>query len=395
MTKVLFVGLDVHAETIAVATAEDGRNGEVRFYGIIANTADAILKLTKVLSLRGQTLEFCYEAGPCGYGVHRLLVKLGHGCAMVSPSLIPRKVGDRVKTDRRDAEMLPRLWRAGELTLIWTPNEEDEAMRDLKRTRKQTMDALKVAKQQLLSFLLRHGLRYSRPTYWTKSHWRWINELRKFVYPYQQLAFEELKRSIHQIAARLATLNQAIADAVKTWRFGPVVEALRALRGVDTTIAATLAAEIGDITRFSSPRQLMAWLGLVPSEHSSGSSVRRGRLTKTGNALARTMMVEAGCSYRHPAREQHKTTQARCPPAPGHPRRRLEGSGSADQTVSRPCTHRQTTASRARRGCQRIGRLCLGYCPPDTAPSLIAPRRKPSRAACWRRRPGSGNPRRT
>ena len=306
MTKVLFVGLDVHAETIAVATAEDGRNGEVRFFGVIANTADAVLKLTKVLSGQGQTLEFCYEAGPCGYGVHRLLGKLGHGCAVVSPSLIPRKVGDRVKTDRRDAEMLARLWRAGELTPIWTPNEEDEAMRDLVRTRKQTMDALKVAKQQLLSFLLRHGLRFSRPTYWTKSHWRWINELRKFAYPHQQLAFEELKRSIHQIAARLATINQAIADAVKTWRFGPVVEALRALRGVDTTIAATLAAEIGDITRFSNPRQLMAWLGLVPSEHSSGSSVRRGRLTRTGNALARTMMVEAGWSYRHPAREQHK-----------------------------------------------------------------------------------------
>lgn len=186
-------------------------------------------------------------------------------------------------------EMLARLWRAGELTPIWTPNEEDEAMRDLIRTRKQTMDTLKVAKQQLLSFLLRHGLRYFRPTYWTKSHWRWINALRKFGYPHQQLAFEALKRSIHQITARLDTLNRAIADAVKIWRFGPVVEALRALRGVDTTIAATLAAEIGDIARFSSPRQLMAWLGLVPSEHSSGSSVRRGRLTRTGNALARTM----------------------------------------------------------------------------------------------------------
>ena len=197
-------------------------------------------------------------------------------------------------------EMLARLWRAGELTPIWTPDEEDEAMRDLIRTRKQTMDSLKVAKQQLHSFLLRHGLRYSRPTYWTKSHWCWINELRKFRFPHQQLAFEALKRNIHQIMARLGTLNTAIEDAVKGWRFGPVVDALRALRGVDTTIAATLTAEIGDITRFATPRQLMAWLGLVPSEHSSGSSIRRGRLTKTGNALARTMMVEASWSYRHP-----------------------------------------------------------------------------------------------
>jgi transposase len=303
MTSTVYVGLDVHAETIAVATADDGRNGEIRFYGTIRNTADSILRLTKRLSSRNTTPVFCYEAGPCGYGIHRLLTKLGFECAVVAPTMIPRKVGDRVKTDRRDAEMLARLWRAGELTAIWTPDEEHEAMRDLIRTRKQAMSALKVAKQQLLSFLLRHGLRFDRPTRWTKIHWRWINELRKFRYPYQQLAFEEMKRAIRQIDERVATLDQAIADTVAAWRFGPVVDALRALRGVNTTIAATLVAEIGDISRFSNPRQLMAWLGLVPSEHSSGNTVRRGRITRTGNALARTMMVEASWSYRHPARE--------------------------------------------------------------------------------------------
>jgi transposase len=303
MTSTVYVGLDVHAETIAVATADDGRNGEIRFYGTIRNTADSILRLTKRLSSGNTTPVFCYEAGPCGYGIHRLLTKLGFECAVVAPTMIPRKVGDRVKTDRRDAEMLARLWRAGELTAIWTPDEEHEAMRDLIRTRKQAMSALKVAKQQLLSFLLRHGLRFDRPTRWTKIHWRWINELRKFRYPYQQLAFEEMKRAIRQIDERVATLDQAIADTVAAWRFGPVVDALRALRGVNTTIAATLVAEIGDISRFSNPRQLMAWLGLVPSEHSSGNTVRRGRITRTGNALARTMMVEASWSYRHPARE--------------------------------------------------------------------------------------------
>ena len=245
MNKTLYVGLDVHKDTIAVAVAEDGRGGEIRFHGVTANSADAVLRLTKTLTRNDHRPSFCYEAGPCGYGLHRHLVKLGFECAVVSPAMIPRKVGDRIKTDRRDAEMLARLWRAGELTPIWTPDEEDEAMRDLIRTRKQTMDALKVAKQQLHSFLLRHGLRYSRPTYWTKSHWRWVNELRKFRFPHQQLAFEELKRNIHQIMARLATLNTAIEEAVKGWRFGPVVDALRALRGVDTTIAATLAAEIG------------------------------------------------------------------------------------------------------------------------------------------------------
>jgi len=306
MTKTTYIGLDVHAETIAVATADDGRHGEIRFYGTVVNTADGIMRVAKRLSASGARLEFCYEAGPCGYGVHRLLKKLGHGCAVVAPAMIPRKPGDRVKTDRRDAEMLARLWRAGELTPIWTPDEEHEAMRDLIRARKQAVDALKVAKQQLLSFLLRHGLRYGGATRWSKRHWRWIDELRKFRYPHQQLAFEEMKRAIRQIKARVDTLDQAIADTVQIWRFGPLVEALRALRGVDTTVAATLVAEIGDINRFTNPRQLMAWLGLVPSEHSSGNTTRRGRITRTGNALARTMMVEASWSYRHPAREQYR-----------------------------------------------------------------------------------------
>ena len=219
--------------------------------------------------------------------------------------MIPRKAGDRVKTDRRDAEMPARLWRAGELIPIRTPDEEQEAMRDLIRTRKQTMDALKVARQQLLSFLLRHGLRYRNGRYRTRRHRRWLTEPRRFRSPHQHLAFEELKRAINQIEARVATLAQAIEAAIKGWHFAPVVDALRALRGVNTTIAAPVVAEIGDISRFSNPRQLMAWLGLVPSEHSSGSSTRRGRLTKAGNALARTMLVEAGWSYRHPPKEGH------------------------------------------------------------------------------------------
>ncbi len=194
-------------------------------------------------------------------------------------------------------------WRAGELTPIWTPDEEQEAMRDLIRTRKQATDAVKGAKQQLLSFLLRHGLRYQNGSYWTKRHRRWLAELRRFPFSHQQLAFEELKRAVDQAEARVATLDQAIEEAIQTWRFAPVVDALRALRGVNTTIAATVVAETGDITRFENPRQLMAWLGLVPTEHSSGNTTRRGRLTKTGNALARTMLVEASWSYRHPPKE--------------------------------------------------------------------------------------------
>ncbi len=305
MDQVVYVGLDVHADTIAVALADEGRAGEVRFYGTIPNSADSVLQLTKRLSAKGRTANFCYEAGPCGYGLYRHLTRLGFECAVVAPAMIPRKAGDRVKTDRRDAEMLARLWRADKLTPIWTPDEEQEAMRDLIRTRHQTMSALKSAKQQLLSFLLRHGLRYRSGGYWTKRHRRWLAELRKFPYPHQQLAFEELKRAIDQLESRINALDLTISETIKDWHFAPVVEALRALRGVNTIIAATVVAEIGDIARFENPRQLMAWLGLVPSEHSSGNTTRRGRLTKTGNALARTMLVEASWSYRHPPKEGH------------------------------------------------------------------------------------------
>ena len=299
-----YVGMDVHAKTIAIATADEGRDGEIRYWGEIPNTGDAILRLTKRLSKDGKTPVFCYEAGPCGYGVFRLLRKLGFECAVVAPSMIPRKPGDRVKTDRRDALMLARLWRAGELTVIHTPDEDQEAFRDLIRARKQAKDAHKSSKQQLLSFLLRHGLQYEK-TYRSKSHWKWINQLRAFPYVHQQLAFEEMKRAIYQAEDRLAALDKAIEEGITGWRYENVVRSLRALRGVDTTIAATLVAEIGDIRRFSNPRQLMAWLGLVPSEHSSGDTVRRGRLTRTGNALARTMLIEASWSYRIPARERY------------------------------------------------------------------------------------------
>jgi len=233
MERTVYVGLDVHADTIAVAIADEGRRGEIRFYGVIDSSSDSVLRMTKRLATAGNSPTFCYDAGPCGYGLHRYLTKLGFECGVIAPSMIPHKSGNRVKTDRRDAEMLARLWRAGELTSIWTPDEEQEAMRDLIRARKQAVDALKVVKQQLLSFLLRHGLRYQNGKYWTKRHRRWLSELRRFPFLHQQLAFEELKRAIDQAEARVATMNATIEDAVKTWHFAPVVDALR---GVDSRL---------------------------------------------------------------------------------------------------------------------------------------------------------------
>ena len=316
----LFVGLDVHKKTISVAMAEATTGAEVRFYGTIANTPDTIRGLCKKLTKDGQQLHFCYEAGPCGYGVQRQLTRLGHCCEVVAPALIPRKVGDKVKTDRRDAMMLAQTLRAGQLTAVWVtavwvtavwvtavwvtavwvPDEAHEAMRDLVRLRAQAMRDLRKARQQLLSFLLRHGL-ISPYGHWTKMHRRWLGEL-VFAHPAQHLAHEEMLQRIERAEALCDRLKGAILDLVPQWTLAPVVQAIQALRGVSLIVASVIVAEVGCFSRFDSPRQLMAYLGLNPSEHSSGATIRRGAITKTGNTLARTCLVEAAWTYRFPAR---------------------------------------------------------------------------------------------
>lgn len=296
----LFVGLDVHKKTISVAIIGGGAGAAVRFYGTIENTPDAIRSLCRKLSKAGQALHYSYEAGPCGYGVQRQLVRLGHRCDVVAPSLIPRKASDKVKTDRRDAMMLAQALRAGQLTEVWVPDEAHEAMRDLVRLRSQAMRDLRKTRQQLLSFLLRHG-RNSPYRHWTKMHRRWLGEL-GFAHPAQHLALEEMLARIDRAEALCERLKQAIRDLVGQWSLAPVVQALQALRGVSLITAAVIVAEVGSFARFESPRQLMAYLGLNPSEHSSGGTIRRGAITKTGNALARTSLVEAAWTYRFPAR---------------------------------------------------------------------------------------------
>ncbi len=297
----VYVGLDVHKLSIAVSLAEEGREGAVRFLGEIPNTPTDLAKLARRLSKDGSQLEFCYEAGGCGYVIHRQLIELGHGCMVVAPSLIPRKPGDRVKTDRRDSQKLAMLHRSGDLTRVWVPDPVHEAMRDLVRARIDAMMALMRARQQLLAFLLRHGRIYEKGKPWTQRHRVWLAE-QVFEQPVHQIVFQDYIEAIFTAQDRRDQLVARIESLIPTWSMGPVVQALRGLRGLDTISAVTFMAGIGDLGRFESPNQLMAYLGLVPSESSSGDRVRRGGITKTGNGEARRMLVEAAWSYRYPAR---------------------------------------------------------------------------------------------
>jgi transposase len=297
---ITYVGLDVHKDTIAVALAEAGIRSDVREYGKIANTSAALKTLAAKLARGGRSLQFCYEAGPCGYGIQRQLSAAGHGCVVVAPSLIPRKPGERVKTDRRDALNLAKLHRAGELTAVWIPDQAHEAIRDLVRARLAAVRTLRQARQQLSGFLLRHGHHYNRPA-WTLLHRRWLAGLR-FEQAAHHTVLEDCIAAIEAATARRDRLEAHIEEALADWSLAPVVRALQALRGMALVGAATLVAELGDISRFTNPRQLMAYLGLVPSEHSSGSTRRQGGITKAGNGAARRMLIEAAWGYRFPAR---------------------------------------------------------------------------------------------
>jgi transposase len=297
----IYVGLDVHKNSIAVAVAREGRDNP-EYFGEIAHDTASIRKLLKRLSPNGEVLNVCYEAGPTGYGLHRELTDQGHECDVVAPSLIPRKAGERLKTDRRDALMLARLHRAGELTPVWVPDQEQEAMRDLTRAR-EDMKAIELkARQRLGAFLLRHGKVYRGKSRWTKAHWRWLEEV-KFASPVQQIVLQEYIEAVREAQRREENLEKLMREALAGWSLQPVVEALMALRGVDLITAMTTLAELGDITRFNSPRELMAYLGVVPSEHSSGETRRQGGITRTGNGHVRRVLVESAHSYRYPARK--------------------------------------------------------------------------------------------
>jgi transposase len=299
--SITVVGLDVHKNSIEIVTADMDRAMEVRRFGRIGGTMDALDRAIRKLVSGGTTLRFVYEAGPCGYEIYRHLTGKGFSCKVVAPSKTPKKSGDRIKNDRRDAETLARLERAGELTSIYVPREEDEAMRDLTRAREDAVRSLKTARHQLHAFLLRYGKRYPGKGSWTPVHMRWLSDI-ALPHPSQQIVLQEYVMAVRGCTERTTRLTDQIAKLLPEWRLHPVVKALQALRGVAPIVAATTVAEIGDLSRFENPRQLMAYLGLVPSEDSSGESTHRGSITKTGNGHVRRALVEAAHAYGFPAR---------------------------------------------------------------------------------------------
>lgn len=294
-----FVGLDVHKESIAIAVAEPGREA-ARFVGTVTSQLKQLLKGLAHLG-RPEQLLVAYEAGPCGYVLARELIKRGYHCEVVAPAQIPRRAGDRIKTDRRDALSLARFLRAGELTAVVIPDPADEAVRDLCRAREDALRARHRARLQLKAMLLRHGHRYTGKSSWSRAHELFLSQV-SLPYAAHQVAYSEYRLAVRDSHERVLRLTQAVREQVLLWRWQGVVQALMSLRGVDLIIATNIVAEIGDLGRFAHPRQLMSFLGLVPSEHSSGESRARGRITKTGNVHVRSLLIESAWCYRFPAR---------------------------------------------------------------------------------------------
>jgi transposase len=320
-SRTRFIGMDVHKDAIAVAYVAQDHGAEVTYLGSIGTRQGAIDQMIRKRQSTATHLIFIYEAGPCGYWFYRYLTKKGYDCWVVAPSLIPKKPGARVKTDRRDAVQLARLARSGDLPAVYVPKVADEAMRDLTRAREDTMSDCKDTKFRLKAFLLRQDIRYTGRANWGPAHLRWLSEV-VCPTPAQHIVFQEYVRAVHEHTERLQRLEQELREHVNAWRLSPVVEALQALRGVQFTVAVTLVAAMGDLTRFESPRALMKFLGLIPSAYSSGEQRRQGAMTKAGNTHARRVLVEGAWAYRSPAKVSR------------HLQRRLEHQPKIIQDIS-------------------------------------------------------------
>ena len=325
MQKVRFVGLDVHKESIAIAVA-DGDGSAPANVATIPNDTTLLIKRLKKLG-QGASLRCCYEAGPTGYVLHRALVAAGIDSVVIAPSLVPKTAGDRIKTDRRDAVKLARFLRSGDLTEVHVPEAATEAMRDLERSRDDAKKAERVARHQLSKFLLRHGRRYEGKTAWTGMHLDWVRR-QVFDHEAHNRVLVDYVHAVENGTARVARLTKDIVDLIESWSLRPLVKALQSLRGVQIITAVILAAELGDFARFASAPALMAYLGLVPSEHSSGETKKRGRITRTGNRHVRRILVESAWSYRfRPAMSREI-------------RKRNEGVAPAVQAIAWKAQHR-------------------------------------------------------
>jgi transposase len=294
----LYVGMDVHKDSIDLALGEE--RGEVRHYGRIGGDSAALLRSVRKLESLGHRLLFVYEAGPCGFVIHRTLLARGHECWVVAPSNTPRRVSDRIKTDRRDCLKLCGLARAGEIAPIYVPDAADEAMRDLVRAREDAVAVQRQVRHRLSALLLRNDIRYAGKTAWTPAHERWIARL-NVPSAAQRIAFEEYVKGVGEASERIKRLNAALEEQLTHWRWQPLVAALQACRGIQLIHAVRIVAEIGDLSRFTHPRQLMAYLGMIPTQDSSGPRRRQGAITKAGNSSARRAMIEAAWAYQHHA----------------------------------------------------------------------------------------------